>query len=212
MTEAEWLDCSSPGTMLRRRRGQRMSTRKLRLLACACCRRPWRRMSAAGRNAVAVAERYADGEATPAELEAARPSFVLKGNLADNSTHYAAAPNRIFRSWVTSALTYAAWAVAVRGPRHEAELAAQCRLIRDVFGPTPFRAVAVAPAVLAWQGGTVLRMAQAIYDERAFDRLPILADALEEAGCADADVLSHCRGPGPHVRGCWVIDLLLGKQ
>ena len=55
-------------------------------------------------------------------------------------------------------------------------------------------------------------MAQSIYDARAFDRLPLLADALEDAGCADADILSHCRTPGEHVRGCWVVDLLLGKS
>ena len=66
-------------------------------------------------------------------------------------------------------------------------------------------------AWLAWNGGTVPRIAQAIYAERAFDRLPVLADALEDAGCANADVLAHCRSGGEHVRGCWVIDLLLGK-
>ena len=58
----------------------------------------------------------------------------------------------------------------------------------------------------------MLNLAQAIYEERRFGDLPVLADALEEAGCTDADILSHCRGPGPHVRGCWVVDLLLGKQ
>ena len=68
------------------------------------------------------------------------------------------------------------------------------------------------PAWLAWNGGTVRKLAEAIYDERAFDRLPVLADALEEAGCADEGVLRHCRGGGPHVRGCWVIDLILGKE
>jgi hypothetical protein len=56
------------------------------------------------------------------------------------------------------------------------------------------------------------RLASHIYDSRAFDRLPILADALEEAGCKDAEILAHCRGPGPHVRGCWVVDLVLGKE
>ena len=59
--------------------------------------------------------------------------------------------------------------------------------------------------------GTVSRIAQRIYEDRAFDRMPVLADALEDAGCADADVLAHCRRPAGHVRGCWVIDLLLGK-
>src|SRR5581483_3643837 len=65
---------------------------------------------------------------------------------------------------------------------------------------------------LTWNDSLVRRLAQAIYDERAFDRLPILADALEEAGCTNADILNHCRQPGEHVRGCWVVDLLLGKS
>jgi hypothetical protein len=72
--------------------------------------------------------------------------------------------------------------------------------------------VALDPAWLAWNAGTVRKMAQAIYDDRAFDQLPILADALEEAGCANRDILDHCRSGGDHVRGCWVIDLLLGKE
>jgi hypothetical protein len=63
-----------------------------------------------------------------------------------------------------------------------------------------------------WNDGAVVKLAESIYTERAFDRLPILADALEDAGCTDAAVLDHCRGPGPHVRGCWVVDLVLGKE
>jgi hypothetical protein len=90
----------------------------------------------------------------------------------------------------------------------EAEEAAIADLLRDVFG-NPFRPMAVEPAWLAWEGGTIAKLAQGIYGEGAFDRLPILADALEEAGCASADLLSHCRGPGPHVRGCWLVDALL---
>ena len=91
------------------------------------------------------------------------------------------------------------------------EPTAQASWLRDVFG-NPFRPVRVAPAWLAWSGGTVPKLAQAIHEERAFDRLPILADALEEAGCTDADLLALCRGSRPHVRGCWAIDLILGKQ
>jgi hypothetical protein len=79
---------------------------------------------------------------------------------------------------------------------------------RDIFG-NPFRPVAFADS---WRSETVVALAAGIYAERAFDRMPILADALEEAGCDHADVLSHCRGPGPHVRGCWVVDGLLGKE
>lgn len=90
----------------------------------------------------------------------------------------------------------------------EAELAAQCRLLRDISG-NPFRPITINPG---WRTSTATALAQAIYDDRAFDCLPILADALEEGGCTDADILRHCRGPGPHVRGCWVVDLLLGKE
>jgi hypothetical protein len=67
-------------------------------------------------------------------------------------------------------------------------------------------------AWLAWNGGAIPRLAQTIYGQRAFERLPVLGDALEDAGCADRDVLDHCRGDRPHVRGCWVVDLLLGKE
>lgn len=135
-------------------------------------------------------------------------------------------------------------------PRHPLAV----HFVREVFG-NPFCPVAVDPAWLAWQGGTIPRLAQAIYDDRAFDRLPILADALEEAGCTEEEVLRHCRGQercpyclehpgqswgfvnshrallwcgqcnggslrngsgwirlrGPHVRGCWVVDLLTGR-
>ena len=79
--------------------------------------------------------------------------------------------------------------------------------LREVVG-NPFRPVAFDPR---WLTSTVVGLARGIYDERAFDRMPILADALEDAGCDDAHVLAHCRGDGPHVRGCWVVDLVLGK-
>jgi hypothetical protein len=64
---------------------------------------------------------------------------------------------------------------------------------------------------VSWNDGTIKRLAQALYDDQAFDGLPILADALTDSGCTDDDILNHCRLPGEHVRGCWVIDLLLGK-
>ena len=81
----------------------------------------------------------------------------------------------------------------------------------QLIGPLLFRPVALNTAWLAWNDGTIPKLAQAIYDDRAFDRLPILADALEDAGCTDADILGHCRGGGEHTRGCWVVDLVLGK-
>lgn len=79
-------------------------------------------------------------------------------------------------------------------------------MLLDIFG-NPFRPVTFDPACLT----TAVKLAQAIYDDRAFDRLPLLAEALEEEGCVNAEVLEHLRAPGVHVRGCWAVDLLLGK-
>jgi hypothetical protein len=83
-----------------------------------------------------------------------------------------------------------------------------CSLLRDAFG-SPFRRIKPNPA---WLTADVLALARGIYDERAFDRMPILADALLDAGCREEQVLGHCRGPGPHIRGCWAVDLVLGKR
>jgi hypothetical protein len=85
-------------------------------------------------------------------------------------------------------------------------------LIRDIFSKSFGPAPRADPSWLAWNGGAILKLARTIYDERAFDRLPILADALEETGCQDQDILGHCRSAGEHVRGCWLVDLLLGKS
>jgi hypothetical protein len=82
--------------------------------------------------------------------------------------------------------------------------------MRCLFG-NPFRRVTIDPTWTLFHDGTLGKLAQAIYDSGAFDRLPEFADILEQAGCHDAEILDHCRGPGPHVRGCWVVDLLLGK-
>jgi hypothetical protein len=92
-----------------------------------------------------------------------------------------------------------------------AEYAEMCIILRYIFGH-PFRPIQIDPAWLQWRDGAAVHITQTIYDTRRFQDLPILADALEEAGCADADILGHCRGPGEHVRGCWVLDLLLDKK
>jgi hypothetical protein len=86
-----------------------------------------------------------------------------------------------------------------------------CSILLDIFG-NPFRPVAVEPHWLTWNNATVPAIARHVYDDRAFHDLPLLADAVEDAGCANADLLEHCRGPGPHVRGCWAVDLLLGNS
>jgi hypothetical protein len=96
------------------------------------------------------------------------------------------------------------------GNRNQACRRSQYGMLQDIFSATS-RPATIKPALLRWNHGTLPAIARRIYEERAFHDLPILADALEDAGCTDAAILDHCRGPGPHVRGCWVVDLLLGK-
>lgn len=101
--------------------------------------------------------------------------------------------------WVEKAVT------ARRGEQQK-----QSTFLRDIFG-NPFRLVTIEPAWLTWHDATIPKIAQTICAEHRFADMPLLADALEEAGCIDADILNHCRQPSEHVRGCWVVDLLLGK-
>jgi len=110
-------------------------------------------------------------------------------------------------------------------PIERPDKASTAVFIRDIFG-NPFRSfvvdgmgniwrgehVAIGKDALAWNDGLVRKIAQTIYDEQRFEDMPILCDALEEAGCSNADILTHGRGPGPHARGCWLLDLLLGKH
>jgi len=91
------------------------------------------------------------------------------------------------------------------------QAAFHCRLLRDIFGRV-FRPATLDFRWLLTNSGLAERVARAAYDEHDFTALPILADALEEASCDNPDILSHLRGPGPHVRGCWAVDLILGKQ
>jgi hypothetical protein len=138
-----------------------------------------------------LAERYADGEATGGEIAAARRIGYCMGLVWTVNSSASVAAERVIG------------AVGLPKP------APAAALLRDLFG-NPFRP---APRFdigwLAWNGGTAAKVARGLYEGRAFDRLPLLADALEDAGCADADLLGHLRGPGPHVRGCWAVDSLL---
>jgi hypothetical protein len=162
-------------------------------------------MRKASRRAVEVAEEYADGEVSE-ETKAA----VLRA-----AKDAASVPTRRGNGSIAADMAYRvlsgdAWdsvtAAVGSGLKREREVA----LARDVFG-NPFRPITLAADFLRWGGGMVPKLARAIYDDRAFGQLPVLADALEDAGCTDPAILAHCRGPGPHVRGCWVLDLLLGK-
>ncbi len=93
-------------------------------------------------------------------------------------------------------------------PAVVAERSAQCVLLHDIFG-NPFCPITLDSS---WLTPTVMTLAQAIYDDRAFDCFPLLADCLVKSGCDSAEILGHLRGSGPHVRGCWALDLVLGKE
>jgi hypothetical protein len=208
MTEAEWLECTDPERMLKFLR-RKASERKLRLFACACCRRIWRFLpDKRSRKAVEVAERYADGKADEDRLGSACEDAVEAaetGRGADAAAH-ASDISPVDAKYVAFEAAWAARRTDDSPPTEE--FVAQAELLRDIIG-NPFRPVTVDPS---WLTHTVTALAKGIYDKRAFDRLPILADAPEEAGCANADILAHCRKPGEHLRGCWVVDLLLGKE
>jgi hypothetical protein len=224
MTEAEWLASYDSQQMLEYV-AEKVSNRKLRLFACACCRRIWHLFSdERSRRAVEVAERFADGQADQTELKQAcsaadRAHYAVPSQHA-NLRALDAAPHTAEFDLSCSAADAAACALdAVDieseregpvGPRW-LEWVQQSKIAHCIFG-NPFRPTTIDLAWLSLNDRTIPKLAQGIYDDRAFDRLPILTDALEDAGCDDADMLAHCRGPGPHVRGCWVVDLLLGKS
>jgi hypothetical protein len=204
MTEAEWLACTDPQSMLEYLR-DKINDRKLRLFACACCRNSWHTLQRwhEFQAAIHMAEKYADGFATLGRLQLAH----------DRIRHYPLYKDAtlVARCLALAAVSPLPMEALIKSPQALCGEAGACELIRDIAG-NPFRLTSVPRLALAWCDWTPLKIAQVIYDDRAFDRLPLLADALEDAGCTDADILSHCRTPGDHVRGCWVVDLLLGKS
>jgi mannitol/fructose-specific phosphotransferase system IIA component (Ntr-type) len=216
MTRRQWLACTDPAAMLRLLRDRRLLTgRKARLFGAACCRRLWGLLSEEGRRAVEAVERYAAGLAQREELDAARRAFT--GDLGEGSVTFS--PARVAVSYLLAdpgphafgcALHVSAWAARAGGDQ-AAGLATHADILRCLFGPPPFRPAEIRPEWLTFGGGIVPNLARCIRDEGAFDRLPILADALEEAGCTDAGILAHLRGPGPHARGCHVLDRLPNK-
>jgi len=214
MTEWEWVKIEAPWGMIGFLRGQ-PSDRKLRLFACACCRRLWHLLANHQcRRAVEVSERFADGLASRAELAeayvAAKESEgpITLGSHRRSASYFAAVS---CASETEDWFPKTADCTQLLSPYREDARRDQISFLHDILGPLPFRPVTLNPAWLTWNGGAIPMLAQSIYDERAFDRMPALADALVEAGCTNKDVLTHCRGGGNHVRGCWVVDLLLGK-
>ena len=226
MTEAEWLACLSPAAMfdfLRTRKFNRARNgrRRLRLVGCACIHRVHQFLTKRGRNWLAVAESIADGSSDARRVQKARAADFgpcdgqRTDHQADIAAWFALAENIMIAceaaaGSAVNTIQIDAWHRTNDQTAAKAgEQKAQAPIVRDVFGTLPFHPVTFDPR---WQTADALGVAQAIYDDRAFERLPILADALMDAGCDSDDILAHCRSDGPHVRGCWVVDLVLGKQ
>jgi uncharacterized protein (TIGR02996 family) len=207
-TEQSWLACADPGPMLDLLRGK-ASDRKLRLFACACCwsLRPFLQ-EARRRRPIEAAELFADRLATFGLMEAAAyPVPVAVSWVTWPDPFRAAVQTSHAAAFASAAQPKVSHLQTTWGN----ERASQADLLRCIIG-NPFHPFAVDPAWLGWNQGTVPKIALAIYYDRAFEWLPILADALEDAGCGDPQILQHCRAAGPHGRGCWVVDALLGKE
>ena len=249
MNEAEWLACTDPKPMLELLYFK-VRVRKLRLFACACCRRVWSLLhDERSQRVVEVAERYAGSFVPEVERSRAREEafyvekhILLEGGansaaeMAASAAGYAGAGDEDFYRSPEGDEFTASWGAAYcaaesvvydvhRVPRRadwtrlqaqarRVEQAAQASILRDIIG-NPFRPIHFD---LASRLPAVLTLATAAYEDRILpactldpERLAVLADALEESGCTDADILGHLRGSGPHVRGCHVLDLLLEK-
>jgi hypothetical protein len=201
MTEQDWVTTYNSSAMfdcLWTQIGFRqLNHRKLMLFALACYRAT--PLSALPESVIQerdrrseVAERFADRLATAEEVRQLWPLRYHK----DPSTG---------TTWPENPLD---WAGSYRACEVHPSISEKAIFFRCIFG-NPFRTIAVEQS---WLTSTVVALADGIYQERAFDRMPILADALQDAGCDKEDILNHCRQPGEHVRGCWVVDLLLGKS
>jgi hypothetical protein len=204
MTEAAWQTCTDPQSMLDLL-GGKASKRKLLLFVVA------------GRSLVAS--------------EQVKPGFEFAERLADcvakldevGGYYWLRPPENYPFAWVINEYAWPEhpfeWASAFvasspldYGVREDQPTRAELvPILRELFG-NPFRPVTLDPAWLTWHNGLLESMAQRMYDSRDFSDMPILADALEEAGCSNQDILDHCWSDSEHVRGCWVIDLLLGKS
>ncbi|MDI3290167.1 hypothetical protein [Polyangium sp. 15x6] len=217
----------------------KVSDRKLRLFACACYHRIRHLLpDPLARAAVEVAERFADGEATSEERERAAAQVRARLDAMEGRwrasrgaeheallpTHealalggmalWAEAPKAAYYAASNAHLAWAALMNPGEGPSGSgfftsrlAEERAQADLLRCIFG-NPFRPIVAEPA---WRTPEVVALARAIHDDKAFDRLVVLADALADAGCNEKSILVHGRSKAGHARGCWVVDLVLGR-
>jgi hypothetical protein len=227
VTEQEWLTGTDLWAIWRSLPwigGYSGHQRKRLLLAVAIVRRVEELMTDPRSLAVVpVAEAFADQLATDDAMDSAhRAAFDAEAqSFPDPARELAAvAARKLWNSWTdlgeAAGAAIAAevhrWSPSNQSIQYQAVKATETghvlRLIRDVFG-NPFRAVEFDAT---WRGSNVTRLARAMYDSRDFAAMPVLADALAESGCNDAAILEHCRDAGPHVRGCWVVDLVLDRE
>ena len=227
MTQDEWLSSTAdPAEMLAFLRTRGMDNdRKLRLFACACVRTVWPWLvEARSQKVVKVAEQYADRVVSASKLASVLASAKGASRALVNRRDM---PGRLQAAALVLHLGFAMDEDAAEVAKLTAELTdppsaatpKQAVLLRDLFGPLPFREVHLDPSLLTWNNGSIGRMAEAVYEDREMPSgvfrtqlVARLVEALEQAGCRDADVMDHLRQPdGVHVRGCWCVDLLLGK-
>ncbi len=210
MTEREWLDSIHPMRMLRFL-GERASDRKLRLASCAYCRCFWSLMRQASRKAVLLGEQMADEPVDEGHRQAViRAAIEAVCRFEDTDGDFFMAANIAYRVPLNDG-----WYAVESTMGNYSENASGVPIVNDIFG-NPFRPVTINPN---WVSPTIQTLSRAAYDHRIMPtgtldnaRLTILADALEEAGCTNADIFDHLRRPEPHVPGCWVVDSLLQKR
>ena len=203
MTEAEWQACNEPRSILELLRWRRAIGNSVSRHA-AFCRVFWPLLGKASRRAVILGEELSDRPVNGTHLEAVlRAAIDAVLRFEDMRGEHSFAADIAYRVLLNDGWYAVEWTMGNWTDRPGAYI------IREIFG-NPFRSVVFDPS---WRTSTVLALAQGIYDERAFDRMPILADALQDAGCDNDDILNHLRDPtAPHVRGCWALDLVLGKE
>jgi hypothetical protein len=226
MTELEWEECDDPARMLSFLAGayRHLSPRKLLLFGFYCCRHALHPCcDPEVRAAFNVVEHATEGTASEEEQRAAARCLFDEGwetswtPQPDYCSHMAGellteTNDHIRRAVRASKAGIDCAAYGDRGTQSaEREAAVQARWVRELF-PSPFRPKFYTRDWFTWNNDTPLTLARQMYDSREFGAMPILADALQDAGCENDDILAHCRDPhATHVRGCWVCDLVLGK-
>ena len=198
MTPEEW-DAATDWRPLIEAAGSRVSWRKWRLFAAAACRDARRfHLLPAVADAITLAERFAEGLVEKPEMERAYHA---------SRAAWGGTEVPLLLHWATSRGASLAWHVADILDRAEHAPARRAVWLREVVGD-PFRWV-------RWEDEWVTRTAHELvadaYATARFDGLPVLADALEDAGCDNPELLAHLRGSGPHARGCWALDVILGR-